>query len=154
MNNGTDGEANSPVEAADDATAAELVATALEQTLNPGDVDAVYRFNAASVDFYPSSDEHLGREGLEEVTNMFLKAFPDLEVTIEEAFTDESDDSIAVVRYSVEGTHTGTFETIPPTDRQMEAEGICHATVEDGEITRFNLVFDNLGMLEDLGLIH
>lgn len=143
-----------PVEADSRTEAEKLAAAAFEAVLIPTDLAALDRIHSSTVDFYPSSDEELDFEGLEDVTNMFLTAFPDLDVDIEETVVHHADDSHAVVRYAVAGTHTGSFQKIPPTDREMTAQGICHVTIDDGQIEEFDLVFDNLGMLQDLGLIH
>jgi predicted ester cyclase len=84
---------------------------------------------------------------------MFLSAFPDLEATIDDVFADEDDERFVTLHYTITGTHAGTFETIPPTDRDVEASGIGLAEFDGDTITRLSLVFDNLGMLQDLGLI-
>ncbi len=70
-----------------------------------------------------------------------------------DVFADDGNENLVTLRYEIEGTHAGTFETIPPTDQHVHAKGIGIARFEDEEVVEFSLVFDNLGMLEDLGLI-
>jgi steroid delta-isomerase-like uncharacterized protein len=128
------------------------LADSIETVLNDGDVAAIEEYHAADLAYYRSSDEAEGRQGLKDDVRMFLSAFPDLTATVEEVFADETDPTVAL-RYRISGTHAGTFETIPPTGEEIDAQGIAIARYEDGEIAEFDLVFDNLGMLQDLGLI-
>lgn len=68
-------------------------------------------------------------------------------------FADDDNGNLTTLRYEIEGNHTGTFEMIPPTDQRIQAKGIGIARFEDEQVVEFSLVFDNLGMLEDLGLV-
>lgn len=130
-----------------------LLAESMEEILNTGNVDAVEKYHAPDVDYYRSSDVPEDREGLKDDVRMFLNAFPDLEATVNEVFADDGDEHTVAIRYTVTGTHVGNFDTVPPTDSDVEAKGIGIAEFEEGEIVEFSLVFDNLGLLEDIGLI-
>lgn len=132
---------------------AKRLATSMYEVLNNGEVGAIEEYHSEDLDYYRSSDELGSQQDLKDDARMFLSAFPDLEATILDVFADDENENLVTLRYEVEGTHTGTFETIPPTDQHVRAKGIGLARFEDEEVVEFSLVFDNLGMLEDLGLI-
>ena len=132
---------------------AKRLATSMYEVLNDGDVSAIDEYHSADLHYYRSSDERGGREDLKDDVRMFLSAFPDLEASILDVFADDENENLVTIRYEIEGTHAGTFETIPPTDQRVHAKGIGIARFEDEQVVEFSLVFDNLGMLEDLGLI-
>jgi len=62
------------------------------------------------------------------------------------------DDTVAV-RYSVSGTHEGKYLGIKPTGRDVEWTGIAMYRVDDGEIAEIWIESDELGLLEQLGLV-
>jgi predicted ester cyclase len=52
------------------------------------------------------------------------------------------------------GTHQGETEELgPPTERQIEVEGITVHRIEGGKIVEEWERYDNLGVLQQLGLI-
>jgi steroid delta-isomerase-like uncharacterized protein len=132
---------------------ASKLATSMYEVLNNGEVTAIEEYHSEDLRYYRSSDEEGTRGDLKDDVRMFLSAFPDLEATILDVFADDDNENLVTIRYEIEGTHAGTFETIPPTDQQVHAKGIGIARFEDEQVVEFSLVFDNLGMLEDLGLI-
>ncbi len=132
---------------------AKKLATSMYEVLNDGDVTAIDEYHSEDLLYYRSSDEEGTRGDLKDDARMFLSAFPDLEATILDVFADDENEDLVTIRYEIEGTHAGTFETIPPTDQRITAKGIGIARFEDDQVVEFSLVFDNLGMLEDLGLI-
>ena len=132
---------------------AKKIATSMYEVLNDGEVTAIEEYHSEDLRYYRSSDEEGTRSDLKDDVRMFLSAFPDLEATILDVFADDEDENLVTLRYEIEGTHAGTFETIPPTDQRVHAKGIGIARFEDDQVVEFSLVFDNLGMLEDLGLI-
>lgn len=128
----------------------ELVQTAFEETMAAGDLDAVEAFFSSDLDYYRSSGELAGRGNLTSDIEMFHQAFPDLEGELTRLISQEERVSFI---YKLRGTHEGQFEGIPPTHKAMEAKGAAIVRVGDDEITEYRLVFDNLGMLEQLGVL-
>lgn len=127
-----------------------VVREAFLETMGEGEVDAVAEYFADTVEYYRSSGELAGRSDLESDIAMFHAAFPDLEGDIQRIMS--GDDKVSFL-YKLTGTHEGEFEGIPPTHQEMDAKGAAIARVEDGEITEYRIVFDNLGMLEQLGVL-
>ena len=58
-----------------------------------------------------------------------------------------------VTRYTIRGTHQGETEEFgPPTGKEVELEGITIHRIEDGKIVEEWERYDNLRMLQQLGL--
>jgi predicted ester cyclase len=84
----------------------------------------------------------------------WIQAFPDARVRI--AAVHVLDD-VAVEEGTFTGTHTGVLHSpagdLPPTGRTVSVDYIQVLRFRDGETVGFNLMFDRLAMLEQLGLI-
>jgi predicted ester cyclase len=83
-----------------------------------------------------------------------LSAFPDGHVEVHNVhFIDD----VAVEEGTFSGTHGGVLRTpagdIPPTGRGVSLDYIQVLRFRDGKHVSFNLMFDRLLMLEQLGLI-
>lgn len=131
---------------------ARRLAQSMHEVLNERNVSAIDEYHAEDLRYYRSSDELGNREDLKEDARMFLRGFPDLEVTVLEAFADDENADVVTIRYEIEGTHSKLFDTIPATNRKTSAEGIGIAAFDDGRVVEFSLVFDNLGLLQKLGI--
>ena len=79
----------------------------------------------------------------------FYAAFPDLYHTIDEARP--TDDGIAV-RFTLRGTHTAPFMGIPATNRAIDVSAIVLLTVVNEQVTYLRGVFDQLGMMRQMGV--
>jgi predicted ester cyclase len=90
------------------------------------------------------------RDGHEAFARGFYAAFPDLHHTIEDVFA--TSDKVAV-RFVIRGTHTGDFFGLPPTGRPVTVAGNVLMHVSDGLVTKLAGVFDEAGMLRQLGVL-
>jgi ketosteroid isomerase-like protein len=65
-------------------------------------------------------------------------------------------DDVAVEEGTFTGTHDGTLRTpagdIPPTGRSVAVDYVQVLRFRDGKHVSFNLMFDRLAMLEQLGV--
>jgi predicted ester cyclase len=127
----------------------EFVADAFHETMVRGNVDALAEYFSEDLDYYSSSGEHAGRAKLENDIEMFHRAFPDLDGQIKRIM---SQDGTVSILYELAGTHEGEIDWIPPTNQDMEAKGALIARV-DGTITEYRMIFDNLGMLEQISVL-
>jgi steroid delta-isomerase-like uncharacterized protein len=84
----------------------------------------------------------------------WFAAFPDARVEIQSVHVI---DDIAVEEGTFTGTHNGVLHgpmgDIPPTGRSVKVDYIQVLRFRDGTHVSFNLIFDQLMMLEQLGLI-
>jgi steroid delta-isomerase-like uncharacterized protein len=129
--------------------AEEFVAEAFRETMGGGDPEAVPEYFSEDLDYYSSSGDHGGPSELREDLEMFHTAFPDLDGEIQRMMSQEGKVSFL---YTLSGTHEGAFESVPATGEPMTAKGAAIVKVDE-KIEEYRLVFDNLGMLEQLGVI-
>jgi len=77
-------------------------------------------------------------------------AFPDFHAALETMIADE--DSIAFA-YTITGTNTGPFMGIPPTGKRIRIRGVQISKFKDGKMVERWGSSDELGMLQQLGLM-
>jgi steroid delta-isomerase-like uncharacterized protein len=91
-----------------------------------------------------------GPEGVKMLITTYRNAFPDLHFTIDEQV---AEGNTVVTRWTAHGTHNGEFAGIPPTGKSATVVGIGLDRVEDGKIVESWGLFDQFGMLQQLGVI-
>ncbi|MEF8785481.1 MAG: ester cyclase [Haloarculaceae archaeon] len=128
----------------------EFVAAGFAKTMDDGRVDAVEEYFSENLDYHRSSGELAGRRELREDIEMFHAAFPDLSADISRIMS--QGDKVSLM-YTLSGTHEGEFEGIPPTGQEMTAKGAAIVHVACNTISEYRIVYDNLGMLEQLGVL-
>ena len=89
-------------------------------------------------------------EGIKIVTAMFRGAFPDSYFTVEDMVA-EGDK--VVTRKTFHGTHEGELMGIPPTGRRVSMGLIDIVRISGGRVVEHWSVGDNLGMMQQLGII-
>ncbi len=128
-----------------------LMSRFLEEVFNKKNLAAIDEFIAPNqVDhtlppFLPTTPE-----GTKRGIDMFLKAFPDVHLTVEDMIA-EGDK--VVTRYTSRGTQRGAFMGIPPTGKQMTVSSIIVARFANGKIVEEWGLDDQMGMLQQLGII-
>jgi predicted ester cyclase len=63
-----------------------------------------------------------------------------------------SEDSVAV-RFRLRGTQTGDFMGIPATGKPIAVSAIVIMRISDGKVTELKGVFDQFGLMQQLGVI-
>jgi steroid delta-isomerase-like uncharacterized protein len=91
-----------------------------------------------------------GPGGLKWLVATFRTAFPDLRCTLEDEI--RQGEKLAA-HWTIRGTHTGLFMGNPPTGRQFEVQGIIFACTENGRIVEDWTMIDQMGILQQLGII-
>lgn len=91
-----------------------------------------------------------GFEGRKMFYSAFLAAFPDLHVHIEDTLAEGNQ---LVIRWSAHGTHEGELMGIPPTGKQVSVGGIAIDRFENGQSVEHWEVFDQAGLMQQLGVI-
>jgi len=122
--------------------------------------EAINQGNMAVVDELVSPDyiEHdpgfpqpvHGPEGLKQYFMVFRTAFPDTTITIEDMIAEG--DTIAV-RHTYRGTHKGDLMGMPPTGKQVTVTGIVIHRIADGKFVESWVNADNLGLMQQLGVV-
>ena len=92
-----------------------------------------------------------GAEGLRQFLQVYVTAFPDLKLTITDAFG--AGDKVAW-RWLSEGTNTGSLMGNPPTGKKVSVEGITIDTYDaDGKVVESYNSWDSYGLMVQLGLV-
>ncbi len=118
---------------------------------NRHDLDAAARFLALDwVGHYGGLGDVHGPEGFKRVAAAFLAAFPDMEMTVEDALA-VGDKLVRRVQWA--GTHRGTFLGIPPTGRRVTVQETIILRVAAGKIAEEWEMADLLGLLQQLGAV-
>jgi predicted ester cyclase len=78
----------------------------------------------------------------------FYTGFPDIFHTIDDVRT--THDGVAV-RFTLRGTNTGSFMGWPPTNRYITVSAIALLSVANGQVTQLHAIFDQLGLMQQLG---
>jgi steroid delta-isomerase-like uncharacterized protein len=77
-------------------------------------------------------------------------AFPDLRFTIHDLVADQH---VAMVSFTMEGTHSDTWLGVPATAKRLRMVGVDVIRVARGRIEQIRIHGDYLGALQQLGAI-
>ena len=91
-----------------------------------------------------------GPEGVRMLVTTYRTAFPDLHFTIDEQI---AEGNTVVTRWTGRGTHNGELAGMPATGRPTTVVGVVVDRVENGKIVESWGLFDQFGMLQQLGAI-
>jgi ketosteroid isomerase-like protein len=124
-------------------------------TFNAHDIDGFAEVVADDVVFTaPGGMRGEGKPACVEFFASWWSAFPDFHVEVHDVYFI---DDVAVEEGTYSGTHNGVLHTpagdIAPTGRAVSGEYIQVLRFRDGKHVSFNLMFDRLLMLEQLGVI-
>lgn len=90
-----------------------------------------------------------GAEAFKRALASTREAFPDLEIKIEASASHED---LMFRRWSMTGTHSGTFLGMPPTGRSVVLSGVDIERLNNGRIVEHWTYWDRLSLAEQLGL--
>ena len=91
-----------------------------------------------------------GREGIRGLWEVFLVGFPDLYSTVEDIVT-EGDK--LVLRWRLEGTHTGEFLGVAPTGAKVNLRITEIFRIENGQLVEAWDQYDRFGLMRQIGAI-
>lgn len=122
-------------------------------------LDAIDPFLSRNVVQYENGTEVAS--GIDEQREYFegmLAAFPDVELDVLDVV---ADDDTVMFRFEATGTHSGDLRftsedgvtVVAPTNTKLDWQGVVAAQFADGVIAEINLVSDELGMADQLGLV-
>jgi steroid delta-isomerase-like uncharacterized protein len=127
-----------------------LVRRLINEVIGRGNFALVDELVAADYIGHSSFPETNSREGHKQFFASLRRAFPDLQIKIEDQIA-EGDK--VVTRWTAGGTHKGEFAGIPPTGRRVVMAGIDIDRIANGKLVECWTKSDDLGMLQQLGAI-
>lgn len=117
-------------------------------------IDAYNRRNLDFDEFIaPDYFDHTNQvdaEGLRQLFNMGLKAFPDWHETIENII---AEGDMVWVLLTYRGTHRGEFMGLPPTGNEIATKAVDIYRIVNGKLAEYWNVTDNLHLFNALGAI-
>jgi len=116
-----------------------------------GDLDgALAAFAPDAIVHVPGVSEPLSREAFSHMFEALLSAFPDGTSTIEDVIA-EGDKVVSRLTFS--GTQTGDLMGIPATGKTVTISETIIDRFADGKIVESWRLFDQMGMMQQLGVI-
>ncbi len=91
-----------------------------------------------------------GPEGSKMIVMVYRNAIPDIHFTIDEQI---AEGDMVVTRWTGHGTHKGELAGIPATGKSATVTGIGVDRIVNGKIVESWGIFDQFGMLQQLGVI-
>ena len=123
----------------------------LEEVFNQRKLAAIDQYMAADyVDHVLPPGVPPTREGFKQFIGAFLEAFPDFRYTVEDLIA-EGDRVVA--RLTAQGTQQGAFNGVPPTGKRATWSEMHIGRVANQQLAEHWGEIDNLGMLQQLGVI-
>ncbi len=115
---------------------------------NVKDVAKIFAPDWVNLD--PALPPLMGLEGAKQLLTLFSTAFPASRVELV-CLAGEGDK--VAVHFSFSGTHKGTFLNVPPTGKSFNVTGTGIFRLKDGKLVENRVVFDALGLMQQLGMI-
>jgi steroid delta-isomerase-like uncharacterized protein len=122
-----------------------------DKAFNHGDLAAIDELIAPTgISHHLSWGMPANRMGLKQVIAMLRTAFPDLQCMIEDEII--QGDKIAA-HWTMRGTHKGLFLGNSPTNKPILVQGLIYARIENDQIMEDWTMFDQMDVLQQLGLV-
>ena len=91
-----------------------------------------------------------GPQGFREFVVMYRTAFPDLRITVDEQF---AEGETVITRWTATGTNEGELMGMPATGKQATTAGININRISGGKLVEGWGLFDQLGLLQQIGAV-
>jgi predicted ester cyclase len=123
----------------------------LDQAFNQGNLTIVDELVSADLTTHISSwGLPASRVGLKQLIANLRTAFPDLHCMVDDEIG-EGDKTAAL--WTLRGTHKGAYFGNQPTGRPVTVQGFIFARTVDGQIIENWILIDQIGLLQQLGII-
>ena len=99
---------------------------------------------------FPGVPVPLDSEGFNQLVNVFATGFPESHFDIDDEFA--VGDKV-VTRWTYHAVHSGEFQGLPPTGKQVAMTGITILRLAGGKIVENTVELDQLGLLQQLGVV-
>ena len=125
-----------------------IIRRLFDEVFNQGKMEVIDELVAEDVSGQDAAiDETRTIEAFRQVVVLFRTAFPDAVYTIHDQIA-EGDRVVA--RWSLIGTHRGTFLDVSPTEKQVILNGIIIYRLDDEKIVEYWGEFNQLSLLRQL----
>jgi steroid delta-isomerase-like uncharacterized protein len=128
----------------------QVIRRAYDEVYNKGNLAKVDELISRDFVVHLSGDDVHGPEALKGYVTSLREAFPDLEMTIDDQIADGDK---VVTRWTARGTHTGSFQGLPPTGKRAAFTGVDIDRFVDGKAVECWTNTDELGLMQQLGAI-
>lgn len=127
-----------------------IVRRVIEEGWNRGNL-AIFDelLSPTHIDHNPIPGQSPGVAGVKQNVSFYRAAFPDVRSTIEQQI---AEGDRVVTRWTAMGVNSGSFMGAPPTGKAVTITGITINRVVGGKIVETWNNFDQLGMLQQLGM--
>jgi len=119
-------------------------------TFNSGEIESLKEWFTPDFVWHFSSTTPMNKEQFLAFTHSIKQSFPDFVFTIEDLVA-ETD--TVVVRFIATGTHQGVFQGLAPTQKRFSIRGFGQYHITNGKISEGWELLDELGELQQLGII-
>ena len=122
----------------------------IEEVWNRHDLDAIDGLVSSEYVNHAASTEEYRHGGAGRIWEWILSVFPDHRFDVEDV---AADGETVAVRGTMVGTHEGELMGIAPTGKRVAAQQSHWFRVVDGKLAEHRAVRDDLGMLQQLGVM-
>jgi steroid delta-isomerase-like uncharacterized protein len=98
-----------------------IVRSFIEEIFNARNTEAAKNFVTSDIVYHGMAEEVRGIEEFKKWVSEDLSAFPDMKVTLVDAFGDQNK---MAVRWTLKATHEKDFADFPATHKQIETRGV------------------------------
>jgi predicted ester cyclase len=127
------------------------VSRRFHEAIGKGSAQAVQEELAPNyVAHFPGIPVPLDAEGFKQLVNVFASGFPESHFDFDDEFA--VGDKV-VTRWTYHAVHTGEFQGLPPTGKQVAMTGITILHIIGGKVVDNTVEMDQLGLLQQLGAV-
>ncbi len=126
------------------------VQSLVDELWNNHNLDVIDELYAENFVGHDPHNPRQGRDGMREWVKEAWAGSSDFHINLHETF---AEGDMAVSRWTATGTHDGDWLDIPATGEHFVVTGITMSKFHDGKIVESWVNADNLGMLQQLGII-
>ncbi len=119
-------------------------------TYNQRNLSVFYELFSPDFVLHNASMTIQGLEAYKQWISMYLTAFPDAHISLEDLI---AEGDTVVTRQTFRGTHQGDLMGIAPTGKQVSGTGILITHIANGKAVEQWANYDDLGLLQQLGVV-
>ena len=122
----------------------------IEEVYNRGHLGVVDEVAASDLVIHAGPQDIRGREGAKQYVAALRAGFPHLRFTVEDQI---AEGDMVVTRWTARGTHSGEFQGVPATGREIRLAGTDIDRIVGGKVAECWAHVDELGLMRQLGAL-